>query len=108
MVKLDLDEWKRGHSSFLLLFTGFLTGFHGNMVLCQEPHELRSEEFLTTFLNRGNARRQDVFHEDDDRAPHGLEFRLRPTDAHEPRQKSRMSPCMFVSRELDIGLGYIG
>ncbi len=31
-------------------------------------------------LNRGNAR-QDVFHEDDD-----------PADAHEPRQKSRMSP----------------
>ncbi len=31
---------KRGHSSFLLLFTGFPTGFHGNTGLCQEPHEL--------------------------------------------------------------------
>ena len=34
---------------FLLLFTGFLTGFYGNMVLCQEPHELPSEGFATTF-----------------------------------------------------------
>ena len=40
---------KRGHSSFLLLFAGFPTGFYGNMVLCQEPHELPSEGFATTF-----------------------------------------------------------
>jgi len=40
---------KRGHSSFLLLFVGFLTGFHGNMALCYEPHELPSEGFATTF-----------------------------------------------------------
>ena len=40
---------KRGHSSFLLLFAGFLTGFYGNTVLCQEPHELPSEGFATTF-----------------------------------------------------------
>ncbi len=40
---------KWGHSSFLSLFAGFLTGFYGNMVLCQEPPELASEGFATTF-----------------------------------------------------------
>ncbi len=40
---------ERGHSSFLLPFSSFPTVFYGNMVLCQEPHELPSEGFATTF-----------------------------------------------------------
>jgi hypothetical protein len=40
---------KRGHSSFLSLVAGFPTGFYGNMALCEEPHELPSEGFATTF-----------------------------------------------------------
>jgi hypothetical protein len=43
------DRKKRGHSSFLLMFAGLTTGFYGNMVLCQEPHELPSEGFAVTF-----------------------------------------------------------
>ena len=30
-------------------YSGFPTGFYGDMVLCQEPHELPSEGFATTF-----------------------------------------------------------
>jgi hypothetical protein len=30
------------------MFAGFPTAFYGNMVLCQEPHELPSEGFTTT------------------------------------------------------------
>ena len=35
---------------------------------------------------------QDVFHEDDDHAAWAWNSRCDPADAHEPRQKSRMSP----------------
>jgi hypothetical protein len=40
---------ERGHSSFLLLFAGLPSDFYVNMVICQGPHELPSEEFATTF-----------------------------------------------------------
>ena len=61
---------KTGHSSFLLLFSGFPTGVYSNMVLCQNRNELPSGGICHDVLNRGNAR-QDVFHEDVGHAPHG-------------------------------------
>ncbi len=48
-IEAEKRGQKRGHSSFLLLFATFPTGFYGNMMLCQKPHELPSEGFATTF-----------------------------------------------------------
>jgi hypothetical protein len=45
--------------------------------------------------NRTSFHPQDVFHEDDDRAPHGLEFRLRPRGRPRTEARSRMSPFPF-------------
>ena len=55
-------------------------------------------------LNRGNAR-QDVFHEDDDHQrfieliQEACATCCDPADAHESRQKSRMSPFSPASHE---------
>ncbi len=46
---------KRGHSSFLLLFAGFPSDFHVNMVICQEPHELDRRDLPPRFELRQRA-----------------------------------------------------
>jgi hypothetical protein len=40
---------EKGDILLFLMFAGFPTSFYGNMVLCQETHELPSEAFATTF-----------------------------------------------------------
>ncbi len=50
-------------------YSGSPTGFYGNTCYAKNPTSFHRTDLLPR-LNRGNAR-QDVFHADDDHAPHG-------------------------------------